>query len=121
MNKSVRHSQRCEGKRKETESGRPDNSYYDRERRVRRWFGEVIITCYQMTVLVEAGGFGNASAPMFEDSRRCVSCGVRELLLIVYVVKIREGGGCVFEGGIGRGSSRNDGVANRLVSRTIRC
>lgn len=38
---------------------------------------------------------------MFEDSRRCVSCGVRELLLIVYVVKMREAGGRVSEGGIG--------------------
>jgi hypothetical protein len=47
-----------------------DKSYYDRERRVRRWFGEVIITCYQMTVLVEAGRFGNASTHVFEGSRR---------------------------------------------------
>lgn len=46
-----------------------DNSYYDRERRVRRWFGEVIITCYQMTGLVEAGRFGTDSAPLFEGSR----------------------------------------------------
>ena len=58
VNKDVRHNQRSETKKKETESGRPDNSYYDRERRVRRWFGEVIITCYQMTVRVEAKGFG---------------------------------------------------------------
>jgi len=29
---------------------------------VRRWFGEVIITCYQMTGLVEAGCFELASA-----------------------------------------------------------
>lgn len=56
-----------------------DNSYYDRERRVRRWFGEVIITCYQMTVLVETRRFGRASTQVFEDGRRCVSCGVREL------------------------------------------
>jgi hypothetical protein len=42
--------------------GRRDNSYYDRERRVRRWFLEVIITCYQMTGLVEVGRFGTASA-----------------------------------------------------------
>ncbi len=68
-------------KKKGIEVGRLDNSYYDRERRVRRWFGEVIITCYQTTVLVEAGRFGNASAHLFEDSRRWVSCGVRELLL----------------------------------------
>jgi len=47
---------------------------------VRRWFGEVIITFYQTTVLVEAGRFGNASTDVFEHSRRCVSCGVRELL-----------------------------------------
>jgi hypothetical protein len=55
-----------------------DKSYYDRERRVRRWFGEVIIIFYQMPVLVEARGFGSASTHLFEDSRRCVSCGVRE-------------------------------------------
>jgi hypothetical protein len=35
---------------------------------VRRCFVEVIITCYQMTVLVEAGRFGNASAHVLEDS-----------------------------------------------------
>jgi hypothetical protein len=45
---------------------------------VRRCFVEVIITCYQMTVLVEAGRFGNASAHVLEDSRRRFSCGVRE-------------------------------------------
>jgi len=46
---------------------------------VRRWFEEVIITFYQMTVLVEARGFGSASTLVFEDGRRCFSCGVREL------------------------------------------
>jgi len=46
---------------------------------VRRWFGEVIITCYQMTVLVETRRFGRASTQVFEDGRRWVSCGVREL------------------------------------------
>ena len=40
---------------------------------MRRWFGEVIITFSQMTVLAEAGGFADASALKFEDSRRCVS------------------------------------------------
>src|ERR1044072_6254634 len=55
-----------------------DKSYYDRERRLRRWFGEVIIIFYQMPVLVEARGFGSASTHLFEDSHRCVSCGVRE-------------------------------------------
>jgi hypothetical protein len=49
------------GSRKGIEVGRLDNSYYDRERRLRRWFGEVIIICYQMPVLVEARGFGSAS------------------------------------------------------------
>ena len=44
-----------------TDRGRHDNSYYDRERRLRRWFGEVIIIFYQMPVLVEARGFGSAS------------------------------------------------------------
>jgi len=67
-------------KRKGIKCGRIDNSYYDRERRVRRWFGEVIITCYQMTGLVEAGCFELASAPLFEGSRRWFSCGVRELI-----------------------------------------
>lgn len=66
-------------RKKGIDSGRHDNSYYDRERRVRRWFGEVIIICYQMPVLVEAWGFGHASTLLFEDSRRCFSCGVREL------------------------------------------
>jgi hypothetical protein len=69
------------GSRKGIEVGRLDNSYYDRERRLRRWFGEVIITFYQMPVLVEARGFGSASTHLFEDSRRCVSCGVRELFI----------------------------------------
>src|SRR5215216_2509513 len=41
-----------------------DKSYYDRERRLRRWFGEVIIIFYQMPVLVEARGFGSASTPL---------------------------------------------------------
>lgn len=58
------------GIKKGIEVGRLDNSYYDRERRVRRWFGEVIITCYQMTVLVETRRFGRASTQVFEDGRR---------------------------------------------------
>src|ERR1700694_844580 len=66
-------------KRKGNKCGRIDNSYYDRERRVRRWSEEVIITCYQMTGLVEASCFELASALMFEDSRRWFYCGVREL------------------------------------------
>ena len=49
---------------------------------MRRWVGEVIITFYQMPVLVEARGFGSASTHLFEDSRRCVSCGVRELVCL---------------------------------------
>ena len=56
VSKRVGQSQHCEEK-KGTESGRHDNSYYDRERRVRRCFGEVIITCYQMTVLARRGAF----------------------------------------------------------------
>jgi hypothetical protein len=70
-------------KRKSADRGRRDNSYYDRERRVRRWFLEVIITCYQMTGLVEVGRFGTASAPMFEDSRRWFLCGVLERKFLV--------------------------------------
>jgi hypothetical protein len=31
-----------------------------------------------MPVLVEARGFGSAETHLFEGSRRCVSCGVRE-------------------------------------------
>jgi hypothetical protein len=65
-------------KRRGIDRGRRDNSYYDRERRVRRCFLEVIITCYQMTGLVEVDGFGAASAPLFEDSRKWLFCGVRE-------------------------------------------
>ena len=42
----------------------------------RRWGGENIITRYQMTVLVEALSSRN---PLFADSRRRSSCGVREL------------------------------------------
>ena len=42
----------------------------------RRCSGENIIFRYQMTVLVEALF---ADTPLFEDSRRGSSCGVREL------------------------------------------
>ena len=42
----------------------------------RRCSGENIIFRYQMTVLVEALF---AETILFEDSRRCFSCGVREL------------------------------------------
>jgi hypothetical protein len=70
-------------KRESADRGRRDNSYYDRERRVRRWCLEVIITCYQMTGLVEVDGFGAASAPMFEDSRKWFFCGVLERKFLV--------------------------------------
>ena len=70
-------------KKKGIEVGRLDNSYYDRERRVRRWFGEVIITCYQMTVLAEAGGSADASALCLRIVADVFSCGVRELFCVV--------------------------------------
>jgi len=81
-------------KEKGIDSGRPDKSYYDRERRVRRWFGEVIIIFYQMPVLVEAWGFGHASTLLFEDSLRCFSCGVRELRA-VFSIRLFENECCV--------------------------
>jgi len=57
-------------KRKGINAGVLNNSYYDREARVRRWFWGGHNNCYQMTGLVEAGCFELASAPLFEDSRR---------------------------------------------------
>src|SRR5216683_1836576 len=85
---------RCK-QEKGNKCGRRDNSYYDRERRVRRWFGEVIITCYQMTGLVEAGRFGTDSAPLFEGSRRWFFCGVRERNILLIKLRLDESGlGC---------------------------
>ena len=40
---------------------RLDNRDYVRERRVRRWFEEAIITCYRMTLLNSGGYFAEAS------------------------------------------------------------
>ena len=47
-----------------------------------------------MTVLVEAWRFGRASAPLFEDSRRWFSCGVRELEVTGVKRKLGGAGEC---------------------------